>query len=98
MIFTLLAVVAGVTIALLTGGRPRNMSEHQVRLCWLLLAGFGLQLVADRADLGSLGTAGLLLGYTSLLGFAAANRSLIGMGVVAVGLSLNAFVIGINGG
>jgi hypothetical protein len=98
MVFTLLAVVAGVTIALITGGRPRNISEHQVRLWWLLFPGFGLQLIADRVALGWIGTSGLLLGYAFLLAFAGANRSLVGIGVVAVGLGLNALVIGVNGG
>jgi hypothetical protein len=98
MIFTLLAVVAGVTIALITGGRPRNISEHQVRLWWLLFPGFGLQLIADRIALGWMGTAALVLGYGCLLAFAAANRSLVGIGVVAVGLAANALVIGVNGG
>jgi hypothetical protein len=98
MVFTLLAVVAGVTIAFITGGRPRNIAEHQVRLWWLLFPGFGLQLIADKVSLGWVGTVGLLLGYSCLLGFAAANRSLVGIGVVAVGLGLNALVIGVNGG
>jgi hypothetical protein len=40
----------------------------------------------------------MLLGYACLLGFAASNRSLVGIGVVAVGLAANALVIGINGG
>lgn len=98
MTFTVLALVAGVTIGYLTGGRLRHVAGHPLRSWWLVVAGFVLQAAVTRADLGWLGTAGLLAGYGCLLAFAAVNRALVGMGVVALGLAANALVIGLNGG
>jgi hypothetical protein len=100
MALTVLALLVGGLIGLCTGGRPRYVSQHRVRAWWLLLVGVLLEFAAARLDLGSPGTGNALvvLGYLSLLAFAAFNRSLVGMGVVAVGLAANALVIGINGG
>jgi hypothetical protein len=100
MALTLLALLIGGLIGLCTGGHPRYLGQHHVRAWWLLLAGVLLEFAAARLDLGGpgTGTAVVVLGYVSLLAFAAVNRSLVGMGVVAVGLAANALVIGINGG
>jgi hypothetical protein len=98
MVFTLLALLAGVTIGLVTGGRPRNLTDHHVLGWWLLLPGFAFQMVANQISLHTLGTAILLVGYGLLLTFVAVNRGLIGIFIVAVGLAANALVIGLNGG
>jgi hypothetical protein len=45
----------------------------------------------------SIGTVSLLAGYGCLLAFAALNHTLIGMGIVALGLAANALVIAANG-
>jgi hypothetical protein len=98
MIFTALAIAAGVAAGLLTGGRPRYAAGHPVRNWWLLAAGFVLQAGVARFDLGPLAAISLLAGYGCLLAFAFRNRTLVGMGVVAAGLAANALVIGLNGG
>ncbi len=100
MALTVLALVVGGLIGLCTGGRPRYIAQHHVQAWWLLLLGVVLQLAAARVDLGSPGVnnAAVLAGYVCLLMFAAMNRSLVGMGIVVVGLAANALVIGINGG
>jgi len=100
MALTLLALLVGGLIGLCSGGRPRYIAQHPVQAWWLLLLGVVLQLAAARLDLGSTGVehAAVLAGYVCLLWFAALNRSLVGMGIVAVGLAANALVIGINGG
>jgi hypothetical protein len=98
MAFTALALLVGGFIGLCSGGRPRYVVQHQVRVWWLLLVGAGLEFAAARLDLGGLGGVAVVFGYLCLLTFAFANRSLVGMGIVAVGLAANALVIGINGG
>jgi hypothetical protein len=100
MALTVLALVVGGLFGLCTGGRPQYLAQHRVQAWWLLLLGVSLQLAAARLDLGGPGmeNAVVVAGYVSLLVFAAFNRSLVGMGIVAVGLAANALVIGINGG
>jgi hypothetical protein len=93
-----LALVTGVVIGLVSGGRPRNLARHRMRAWWLVLVGFGLQVATDRFDLGAWGTATVLAGAGALLLFAALNVNLVGIGVVAVGVAANALVIGVNGG
>jgi hypothetical protein len=98
MIFTVLAIVAGTAAGLLTGGRHRHVTSHPMRAWWLLVVGFAVQTGVARFGLGAVSTVVLVVGYGSLLAFAAANRTLVGIGIVAVGLAANALVIGINGG
>jgi len=98
MTFTALALAIGTVIGFARGGRLRHIADHQVRAWWLVVAGFALQIVPDRVDLGGLGTPMLLVGYGCLLVFAAMNWRLVGMGVAFVGLAANALVIGLNDG
>jgi hypothetical protein len=100
MALTVLALLVGGLIGLCTGGRPRYVAQHHVRAWWLLILGVALQIAAARLDVGgqAAGNSAVVLGYICLLTFAAFNRSLVGMGIVAVGLAANALVIGINGG
>ncbi|HEX9545695.1 MAG TPA: DUF5317 family protein [Acidimicrobiales bacterium] len=98
MTFTALALAIGTVFGFVRGGRLRYIADHQVRGWWLVMAGFGLQIVPDRVDLGGLGTPMLLVGYGCLLVFAAMNWRLVGMGVAFVGLAANALVIGLNDG
>jgi hypothetical protein len=98
MALALLALLVGGLIGLCTGGHPRYVGQHHVRAWWLLVVGVLMQFAAARLDLGGTGTAVVVLGYLSLLAFAVVNLSLVGMGIVAVGLAANALVIGINGG
>lgn len=93
-----LALFAGTVIGLATGGRPRFIMQHKVRAGWLVLVGFGLQVLSGRIDRVTLATVAVLLGAAALLAFAALNPSLTGIGVVAVGVAANALVIGLNDG
>lgn len=93
-----LALVTGAVIGLATGGRPRCIGRHHLRAWWLVVVGFGLQLAADRIDIAWLGTAAVLGGAAGLLIFAALNPHLVGIGVVAIGVSANALVIGVDNG
>ncbi len=93
-----LALVAGAVIGLATGGRLRFLGRHHLRAWWLVMVGFGLQLATDHLKVAGLGTAMVLAGAAALLAFAALNPTLVGIGVVAVGVAANALVIGLNDG
>ncbi len=93
-----LALVTGAVIGWASGGRLRFIARHRIRAWWLVVLGFGLQVAADHLDVGRLGTAIVVGGAVALLTFAALNPTLVGIGVVAVGVAANALVIGINDG
>ena len=94
MLFTGTAVAVGVVIGLVGGGSLRRLGQRRFALWPLLPAGVLLQLpVVDR-----LGVAGLLASYVCLLAFAAANLRMVGMGLVAVGITLNVIPIAVNRG
>ncbi|HZQ29244.1 MAG TPA: DUF5317 family protein [Acidimicrobiales bacterium] len=90
MRFTTVALFTGVAIGLLTGGKLGNLGRRRFRAWPLLAAGAALQFVPAGAA--------LLLSYLCLLAFALANITVVGMGVLTVGLGLNALVVSINGG
>src|SRR5437763_1211920 len=94
MVFPALAAAVGLLIGLVSGGSLRRLGERRFRLWPLLPLGVVLQLpLADR-----LGFGGLLASYGCLLAFALANIRLVGMGLVAVGIALNAIPIAVNRG
>ena len=97
MRFTLVAVAAGLLIGVLTGGRLRHLGDRDFSLLPLLVSGVALQAVGSQVPSG-LGLFMLLVSYMLLLAFAAANASLVGMWLVALGIGLNFVVIAANGG
>jgi hypothetical protein len=90
MRFTTVALLVGVVAGLVGGGRLTNLGLRTFRAWPLLAAGIVLQAVP--------GATALALSYLCLLAFALANLRLAGMGVLAVGLALNALVVVVNGG
>jgi hypothetical protein len=98
MAFTVLALVVGAALGLCSGGRIRNVAGHPIRAWWLLIGGVGLLAALGHVSAGSVGALGMLAGNCFLLAFAAMNRTLVGIGIIAVGLAANALVIGLNGG
>jgi len=98
MTFTVLAVIGGLAIGLVTGGRLRHLAGHQLRSVWLLATGVVVLAGSDRLAHGPAATVAALVGYGCLVAVAVVNPTVIGMGVVAVGLAANALVIGVNGG
>lgn len=97
MLFTVVAVAAGVAIALMVGGRPRYLADKHLRNWPLLIAGVIVQLTSDHIG-GWLGFALLLLSFFLLLGFAVSNVKLVGMALVGIGLMLNLLTIMVNHG
>ena len=97
--FTAIALVAGIVLGLVTGGRPRNVTLRPLRGIEALAGAVVLQAVPQLVDVsGTTGLACVLGSYVLLLAFALANIRLVGMPVILVGLVLNVVVIGLNGG
>jgi hypothetical protein len=94
----LIAVAVGFVLALVLGGRFGNLKGRTLRLWFLLPLGLALQLAA----VGSAGSTWpfllVLLGFASLFAFALANLAVTGFWMIALGLFLNAFTIGLNHG
>lgn len=97
--FTAVAVLGGIVLGLICGGRPSNLAAANLRWPLALTVGVIAQWVPELLD-ASEGTAfGLVvLSYVALAAFAIANLRMVGMPVVLVGLVLNMLVIGLNGG
>jgi hypothetical protein len=94
--FIAVAIVAGVVIGLVRGGRFENLGDASFRLWPLLLLGV---LVQGAAAFTADGAVALILAsYALLLVFAGVNLQHAGMGVVLVGIAMNLAVIGVNGG
>lgn len=91
-----MAVVAGVTIGLLRGGRFGNLGEATFRLWPLLVLGVVVQGAAAFTAEGAVPL--ILASYAILLAFCLANLQHAGMGVVFVGIAMNFAVIAANGG
>jgi hypothetical protein len=89
MRFTLVALALGVALGLVQGGRLANVGRRSFRWLPVLVAGALLQAV-DRP-------VALALSYLLLLAFALGNLRVPALGVLAVGLGLNAAVVIANG-
>ena len=100
-LFVTLALALG--IALVTGGRLRNIAATQLRSPGILAAAVGIQLALEvlhptRGTVGRLASALLVVSYVLLLLFCAANLRLRGLAVVAVGIAVNGAVSTVNRG
>jgi hypothetical protein len=95
MFFTAVAVVVGLALGLLTGGRLEHLGNRRFRAPALLVVGLVVQALSGRV--GST-VALVILSYLFLMGFCAANLRIVGMGVVLVGLAMNFTTIAVNGG
>jgi hypothetical protein len=99
MSFTVVALVVGVVLGFVTGGRARNINRRSLELVWLLVISVAVQAAAELLDVSdTLGLAMVLVSYVGLAAFAVANIRLVGMPVVLVGLLCNLAVITANGG
>lgn len=99
MRLAVLAVLAGLVVAIAAGGRPGNIPAEGLR--WPTLTVLAVALYWTPSLLGATPSAAVVLivsSYAALLAFALANLRLTGMAVVALGLGLNALVIVANDG
>lgn len=96
MVPVVVAAVVGIAVGALRRPVGRHLPDPVVVVPWL-----GVLAVAIQVPLGAFTTvvAGPLLGLSLFLltGFALLNRRLVGMGVLALGLALNAAVVLVNG-
>jgi hypothetical protein len=98
-----IAIVVAILVVPLTGGQFARLGDIRLHRVWLLFAGLGLQILLEFVDLpraryDDLGLALLLLSYVFIIGFGLSNLLLTGMGVITVGIAMNAFVIALNQG
>lgn len=93
-----LAVVLGLAVGWLTGGRARHLGDRTFRLWPALLVGAVLQLAAELGALGAAGHWLIVVSYGVLSGFVVANLRLAGMGVILVGILMNVATIAANAG
>jgi hypothetical protein len=95
-VFIAVAIVVGVLVGVVRGGRFANLGDAAFRFWPLLVLGVVVQGAAAFAGDGAVAV--ILGSYVLLLAFCAVNLARAGMGVVLVGIALNLVVIGLNGG
>ena len=100
-LFVTLALALG--LALVTGGRLRNIAATRIRYPNVLGLAVAIQVALEvlhstRGTAGHLASALLVVSYVFLLLFCLANFRLQGLAVVAVGIALNGAVITLDRG
>ena len=100
--FILYAVLIGLVLGLLLGGRPSRLAELKIRFATVCMLGLVVQLVLFSDQVTAfIGDAGMPLYVASTLivaGAVAANYRIPGMAVVALGAFSNLVAIVANGG
>jgi hypothetical protein len=99
MRLAVLALLGGLAVAMVLGGRLSDLPAERLR--WPALSLVAVVLYWAPSLLGTSSSAAVVLvlcSYAALLSFALANLRLTGMAVVGLGLALNALVISANGG
>ena len=97
MSYVVAAVVVGVVVGYLRRGRLSTLATQSLRW-WPLLAVAGVVQVTAIFVSGDAGVVALLASFALLISFTAMNLTRSGMGIVLIGVALNAIVIGANGG
>lgn len=90
MALIILAIAVGLAVGLAGGGRIGHFFDQPFRWWALAVAGVAFQLAGSVPF--------TFVGLAMLLVFALRNLSVTGMGVLAIGLGINAAVIGLNNG
>ncbi len=103
MLVLLIAVLVALAIPLVTRGSYARLLGVEWHLGWLLFAGLGIQVLLEyvtipREHWHDIGFGLLVASYVLILGFAARNFVLRGMGIVIIGIACNALVITLNQG
>ncbi len=100
MAWIFFVLVVSLIVGLVRGGRLQHLLDVETRAWWLLILGFGMQIVAAQLPVANRTLAvGLLLGsYLSILGMVAINRHAPGMWIAGIGILMNFLVIALNRG
>ena len=100
-----LAIVAGIAllVVLVTRGSFRQLFRLRIQAIWMVVVALAIQILlalvdipADRLD--DLGFGLVMVSYAFLLAFCFVNLRVPLMWVIALGIALNALVIGLNRG
>lgn len=99
----LLTLGAAALVVLLTFGSFTELTRIPITAAWLLFLGLGIQMGLEFVDfpkdqVETIGYALLMASYALILAFCLANLSTKGFGVIAIGIAMNALVIGLNQG
>jgi hypothetical protein len=100
--FLLYAIVLGLLVGLLVGGRPKGLASLEFRWAWLAVAGFATQILLFSAPISErVGDAGPPI-YVASTGLVLAavlrNVRIQGLSLVAAGAAANMAAIVANGG
>jgi hypothetical protein len=98
-----LTVVAALLVVLVTFGSFSQLSELSVSGGWMLAGGLGMQVALEfveipKDDIGTVGYGLLMASFALILAFCLTNLRTWGFGVIAIGIAMNALVIGLNQG
>jgi hypothetical protein len=102
--FLVPAVVLGVALGLLLGGRPGRLADIQLRSSWLFFTAIVLQLVAFPSPIfplqvpAGMATVLSVASYGCLVAVTAVNLRLPGMAIAGLGMVSNLVAIVANGG
>ena len=101
-VFILYALVAGLVIGRLLGGRFDNLGALSFRWTWVAIAGLAVQVALFSgpvsATVGDAGAPLYVASTVAVLGFVLGNAGITGMPIVALGAGLNLVAITANGG
>lgn len=100
--FILYAVLVGLLVGLLLGGRPAGLGSIQFRFAWLIGLGFSVQVLLFSTPLtervGELGAPLYVLSTALVFAALLANVRITGLPIVALGAACNLVAIIANGG
>ena len=100
--FILYALVVGLAVGILLGGRPSGLSDIRFRWSWVFLSGLLVQVIlfsdAVTERIGDLGSPIYVASTGLVLVAVVGNRAIPGMLVVALGAASNLAAIVANGG
>jgi len=98
-----LTIAAAIVVVIVTRGDFRQLGQLKIAGAWLLFVGLAIQIALEFIDfneeqMDTIGYGLLMASYAFILSFCFANIAIRGFGVIAVGVALNALVIGLNQG
>jgi hypothetical protein len=99
----LLTIAAAVLVVVVTFGSFSELSRLTVMGSWMLALGLAIQIVFEFVEIpdeqiDTVGFGLLMVSFALILAFCFANVRTAGFGVIAVGVAMNALVIGLNQG
>jgi hypothetical protein len=101
-LFILYAVLIGLVLGFLVGGRPAGLADLQLRWSWIIVGGLLVQVVLFSEPvserIGALGPPIYVASTAAVIVAVVANRAITGMLVVAAGAASNLLAIVANGG